>query len=84
VENTPSSPYSVGMKYTQADITGARRPAEQAQAQVDSQAHMILRMRASRLSTVTDALRTMSILRDQMLARVKAMQGPVKVVPGTS
>ena len=63
------------MKYSDADIEEARRLAEQAQAQVDTQAEMIARMQRSGLSTAIaeEALRTMSRIRDQMRARLKSM-----------
>lgn len=74
------------MRYTQAEIDDAQRLSDDAQAQVNSQARLIVRMKASDVSTVAaeSALRTMIIIRDQMLARLKAMQRPLKVIPGTS
>lgn len=63
------------MKYSDAEIEEARRLAEQAQAQVDTQAEVIARMQRSGLSTAIteEALRTMSRIRDQMRARLKSM-----------
>jgi hypothetical protein len=63
------------MSYTPAQIEEARQLAEQAQSQVDSQEAMILRMRVSGLSTeiAAGALRTMCIIRDQMVVRIKSM-----------
>jgi hypothetical protein len=68
------------MSSTGAQIAEAHRLAERAQAQVDSQEVMILRMRALGLSTevATGALRTLSIIRDQMVARLKSMNADGK------
>lgn len=74
------------MNVTDAEYDAAQRLADQAQDQVDGQARMILRMRASGVPTATAeaALRTMTIIKDQMLARLKGMQRPLRIVPASN
>jgi len=65
------------LKYSQADLDDARRLADQPQAQVDTQAEMIARMKRSGLPTdiAEEALRTMTKIRDQLRARLETMTG---------
>jgi hypothetical protein len=68
------------MTNSPAQIEEARRLAGQADQQVVSQLEMIKRMQRSGISTAVaeEALRMMRKIAEQMHARLKSMNGPVK------
>jgi hypothetical protein len=73
------------MIFTADEIKEAEYRAEQAQAQVDIQIEMILRMRHSGLLTrvAEDTLNAMYEIRDQTKLRLSRMKATVKIKPQT-